>query len=55
MFLQGRRLADMYRFGITDTKWVPTSEAVTQPGRFLPLTARECLANPLIGSANCRI
>jgi len=60
LYLQGRRLADMYRFGVNYTaaaggKWQPTSEAVTQPGRFLPLTARECLSNPLIGGANCRI
>jgi hypothetical protein len=60
LYLQGRRLADMYRFGINYTvaaggKWQPTSEAVTQPGRFMPLTARECLANPLIGGGNCRI
>src|SRR6266542_3761383 len=60
LYLQGRRLADMYRFSIPYTvaaggKWQPTSEAVTQPGRFLPLTARECLSNPLIGGAACRI
>jgi starch-binding outer membrane protein, SusD/RagB family len=60
LFLQGRRLADMYRFQINYSvtaggKWQTSSEAVTQPGRVLPLTARECLANPLIGGANCRI
>jgi hypothetical protein len=55
LFLQGRRLADMYRFGIRAAKWQPTSEAVTQPGRFLPITARECLSNPLIGPSQCRI
>ena len=60
LFLQGRRLADMYRFGVDYTvtaggKWQASSEAVTQPGRFLPLTARECLSNPLIGGANCRL
>jgi len=60
LFLQGRRLADMYRFGIDYSvaaggKWQASSEAVTQPGRFLPLTARECLSNPLIGGAHCRI
>jgi hypothetical protein len=55
LFLQGRRLADMYRFGIRAVKWQPASEAVMQPGRFLPITARECLSNPLIGSSQCRI
>ena len=55
LYLQGRRLADMYRFGIRAAKWQLSSEAVTQPGRFLPITARECLSNPLIGGAACRI
>jgi hypothetical protein len=55
LYLQGRRLADMYRFGIRAAKWQLTSEAVTQPGRFFPITARECLSNPLIGGATCRI
>ncbi|OLE30310.1 MAG: hypothetical protein AUG43_03780 [Actinobacteria bacterium 13_1_20CM_3_68_10] len=55
LYLQGRRLADMYRFGIRAAKWQLTSEAVTQPGRFLPITARECLSNPLIGGERCRI
>jgi hypothetical protein len=55
LFLQGRRLTDMYRFGIQSAKWQAGSEALTQPGRMLPITARECLSNPLIGTANCRI
>jgi hypothetical protein len=55
LYLQGRRLADMYRFGIQDAKWLPSSEAVTQPGRFLPITAAECLSNTFIGAANCRL
>jgi starch-binding outer membrane protein, SusD/RagB family len=54
LFLQGRRLADHYRFGIPSPRWQPSSEAVTQPGRFLPITARECLSNTFIGAANCR-
>lgn len=54
LFMQGRRLADHYRFGIAAAKWQPTSEAVTQPGRFLPIAARECLSNESIGAQNCR-
>ena len=54
LFLQGRRLADHYRSGSQSPRWQPTSEAVMQPGRFLPITARECLSNEFIGAANCR-
>lgn len=53
LFLQGKRLADMYRFGITDPVWRSGSDALTAPGTFLPITAIECLANPHIGVANC--
>ena len=45
MWLQGRRLADMYRFGITDPMWQVSSTAVTAPGTFLPITIIECRAN----------
>ncbi|MCI0690730.1 hypothetical protein L0337_01840 [candidate division KSB1 bacterium] len=48
LFMQGRRLADMYRFGITDSRWSPTSEAVTTPGTFLPITIQERRANPFL-------
>lgn len=54
LYLQGRRLADQYRFGIPAGKWQPGSEALTQTGRMLPITARECLSNPLIGGENCQ-
>ncbi len=46
LFLQGRRLSDMYRFGITDTRWIASSEAINSPGTFLPITDIECRANP---------
>jgi len=55
LYLQGRRLADQYRFGIVASKWQPGSEALTEPGRMLPITAAECLSNPLIGGANCQL
>lgn len=48
LFLQGRRLNDMYRFGIKDPEWDTTSPAYQTPGLFLPITISERLANPLI-------
>lgn len=44
LFLQGRRLADMYRFGSADPRWL-TSTAV-RGMCFLPITYAERLANP---------
>lgn len=49
LFLQGRRLSDMYRFGVTDTRWASNSEAILAPGTFLPITQVECNANPNAG------
>ncbi|MBI4428294.1 MAG: hypothetical protein HY562_04170 [Ignavibacteriales bacterium] len=46
LFLQGRRLMDMYRFGVQDSKWATTSEAYTTPGTLLPVTIIERRANP---------
>lgn len=48
LFMQGRRLADMYRFGVKDSRWSPTSEAITTPGTFLPITIQERRANPFL-------
>ncbi len=48
LFVHGVRLSDMYRFGITDTRWVAGSQALTSPGVFLPITTIECNANPNI-------
>jgi hypothetical protein len=48
LFMQGRRLADMYRFGIKDSRWSPTSEAIVTPGTFLPITIQERRANPFL-------
>jgi hypothetical protein len=53
LFGQGRRLVDEYRFGIVDDNWQPGSEAVTHPGRLLPITNVECLSNPNIGAGQC--
>ena len=43
LFLQGRRLADLYRFGINDVRW-----NVNTPGTFLPITKIEIESNPLV-------
>ncbi|QXD14872.1 hypothetical protein GQ464_015850 [Rhodocaloribacter litoris] len=48
LFLQGRRLADLYRFGLRSPEWVDTAPAVTRPGTFLPITRIEIEANPLV-------
>jgi hypothetical protein len=45
LFLQGRRLNDMYRFGIQSSMWQASSSAVTNPGTFLPITKVELDAN----------
>ncbi len=44
LFLQGRRLADEYRFGVPADLWLPGKEATTTPV-FLPITISERLAN----------
>ncbi|MFQ5703635.1 MAG: hypothetical protein ACE5HT_06405 [Gemmatimonadales bacterium] len=50
LFLQGRRLNDMYRFGVQSAMWQPSRSAVTSPGTFLPITKIEldanCFLNP---------
>jgi len=51
LFLQGRRLNDMYRFGIQGDKWQATSPAASAPGTFLPITKAEIDANCYINPA----
>lgn len=46
LFLQARRLADLYRFGEQAEGWQADSDAVTAPGTFLPIPATERRANP---------
>lgn len=46
LFLQTRRLADMYRFGIESPNWRPQSAAATTPGTFFPIGITEVRANP---------
>jgi hypothetical protein len=45
LFLQGRRLADHYRFGTPADKWPASAEARTAPGTVFPITNIEILAN----------
>jgi starch-binding outer membrane protein, SusD/RagB family len=45
LYLQGRRLADMYRFGIKDDKWLPTNIA-SRKACFMPIPAIERRSNP---------
>ena len=51
LFLMGRRLSDLYRFGLTSSEWVAGSTAITAPGTFLPITIVECRANENIGTS----
>jgi hypothetical protein len=45
LWLQGRRLTDMYRFGIKSEEWAAGSIAAKTPGCFLPITITERLSN----------
>ena len=44
LYLQGRRLADMYRFGIKDDKWLPANIA-SRKACFMPIPAIERRTN----------
>ena len=45
LYLQGRRLSDLYRWGLTSPQWQANSTAVTDPGTFLPITRIEIESN----------
>jgi hypothetical protein len=45
LYLQMRRMSDMYRFGIQSDNWQAASTAVTAPGTFWPITKAEIDAN----------
>jgi len=51
LYLQGRRLNDMYRFGITKDAWGPTADARACPGSEFPITDNERQANPNVANA----
>jgi hypothetical protein len=46
LFLQGRRIADHYRFGSPSEYWISSSPAINSPGTFLPITISEIQSNP---------
>ena len=48
LFLQGRRIADHYRFEESATDWQSSTDAVVNPGTFFPITITEIRANPFI-------
>ena len=48
LYLQGRRLNDMYRFGIVDPRWAADSDSRTCPGSMLPINNAERLSNPKV-------
>jgi starch-binding outer membrane protein, SusD/RagB family len=48
LVFQGRRLNDMYRFGIKDPRWISTSVVVRKPGCLLPIPRLEREANSLV-------
>ncbi|MGD1980897.1 MAG: hypothetical protein PVK01_03885, partial [Flavobacteriaceae bacterium] len=48
LFLQGRRIADHYRFGSPSEYWISSSPAINSPGTFLPITISEIQSNPNI-------
>ena len=53
LFLEMRRLADMYRFGLPSPEWQATSAAASKPGTFFPIAYSEALTNCYIaGTCN---
>ena len=53
VLLQGLRLADMYRWGMTDPKWQGSSAALSQPGTMLPISIIELRANCHLNGLGC--
>jgi hypothetical protein len=49
----GLRLQDMYRWGITDARWQPGSQALGSPGQMLPITIIEIRANCYLNGQGC--
>ncbi len=51
--LMGLRLADMYRWGLTDPQWQSGSDAIKTPGHMLPITIVEIRANCNLNGNGC--
>lgn len=55
LVFQGRRLVDMYRFGVKDPRWVSTSIAARKAGCLLPIPRIEREANAQVkGTPVCQ-
>lgn len=55
LYMHGRRLADLYRFGIKADKWTTTSEAYRRAGCFFSISVTERQSNPLVtAQPTCR-
>jgi len=48
LFMMGRRLTDMYRFGERDPRWQTNSAAFRARGCYFPITFTERLGNPQV-------
>lgn len=46
LFIQGRRLNDMYRFGSQSPTWQQGEDAIENPGTLLPIPSNEIVTNP---------
>jgi hypothetical protein len=53
VLLMGLRLADMYRWGLTDPQWQSGSDAILTPGEMLPITIVEVRANCNLNGNGC--
>ena len=53
VMLQGLRLADMYRWGMTDPKWQGAAAAKSSPGTMLPISIIEVRANCHLNGQGC--
>jgi len=51
--IQGLRLADMYRWGITDPLWQSAGAALSAPGHMLPISIIEIRANCHLNGLGC--
>lgn len=53
VMLQGLRLGDMYRWGLTDPKWESGGAAMQAPGTMLPISIIEVRANCHLNGLGC--
>ncbi|MEP7344005.1 MAG: RagB/SusD family nutrient uptake outer membrane protein [Gemmatimonadaceae bacterium] len=52
LLFMGRRLNDMYRFGVVDPNWNVNSTAVKQPGCLFPIGISERESNPFLAGGH---